>query len=321
MKKILLILFMVFLLALSGCNDKGGEKTTKASSQFVGGKEGLQIDFVGGTPPAEVLDQDQTFGASIKLTNVGEYDVPATKAKVTLSGFASGDFGVSEGALVQEIQEEMMGASRDATGSQINGAILTLDFPADGSAFAHQKAIAGSVTYNIKADVCYEYASYANSKLCILKDILGSKGKTDNLCEINGIKPVDSSGAPVQITNFRESVASSNKISFVFTVEHNAKGSVYEKGTDCEEDFNKRNKVVVNVDTGISGTLSCSGLQGAGTSSPIKGTATLLNNKREIRCTQTIDNPSDYEKLIELSLEYDYRNTVSTKVTVKHLGD
>jgi len=321
MKKILLILFIVFLLALSGCNNSE-EQTTKSSSQFVGGKEGLQIDFVGGTPPTEILDQGQTFGASIKLTNVGEYDIPAAKAKVTLSGFASGDFGVSEGALVQETQEEMMGASRDGTGKSIDGAILTLDFPADGSAFAHQKAIAGSVTYNIKADVCYEYESYANSKLCILKDILGSKGKTDNLCEINADKVVDSSGAPVQITNFRESVASSNKISFVFNVKKvETTGTIYEKGTNCEEDFNKRNKVIVTVDTGIPGTLSCSGLQGAGTSSPLKGSTTLLNGEREIRCTQTIDNPSDYEKLIELSLEYDYRNTAETKVTVKHLGD
>ncbi|MFQ5474237.1 MAG: hypothetical protein ACE5DM_00205 [Candidatus Nanoarchaeia archaeon] len=321
MRKLLVILMICSVALLLGCGEKK-EQTTSTGSQFVGGSEGLGISFVEGTPPPEVLDKDQPFGISIKLSNKGEYDIEdASKVTVKLTGFDPADFGVSASDMEQKSPEPLLGAQKDAQGNPVQGTIVTMDFPTSGASFSHQVEIAGSVTYNVKADVCYEYGSTANSKLCVLEDILGTTGKKGELCTISEKKTVDKSGAPVQVESFTESVSSANKVAFVFKVKHTGSGDVHEKGSTCGDEFNLKNKVTVKVDTGITDGLTCSGLQnGQASGSTYEGVATLLNGEREIRCTQTISSPSDFEKLVRIDLGYDYSQNVIKTVQVKHLG-
>ncbi|MFC1755446.1 hypothetical protein ACFL96_18995 [Thermoproteota archaeon] len=319
-RKILVLLTILLLMFLVGC--QGQEDTTTSASQFVGGTKGLEISFVEGTPPPEVLDTDQPFGVSIKLANEGEYDVeePST-VQVTVTGFDPADFGVSGSAMTQASPEQLLGASKDAQGNLIQGTVVTMDFPSDGGSFSHQTEIAGSVTYNIRADVCYQYGSTANAKLCVLEDILGTTGKAGQLCTINEAKTVDKAGAPVQVQSFIESVSSASKVAFVIRVKHLGTGEVFEKASDCDADFSKKNKVHVKIDTGISDGLTCSGLQNpSGSGSVFEGDATLLNGEREIRCTQTINSPQDFEKLVRVDISYDYKSDITKPLDVKHLG-
>jgi hypothetical protein len=211
---------------------------------------------------------------------------------------------------------------KDASGNVVSGSDVTIDFPVSGT-MEHKKQIAGSVSYNVRGEVCYAYKSMANTKLCILEDILGTEGKTNTLCKINEAKQADNSGAPIQVdpTSFKESVSSSNKVAFVFKVKHMGTGTVHEKGSECDDNFQKKDKVHVKVDTGLSDGLTCSGLQnGAASGTSFEGDATLLNGEREIRCTQTVNAPTDLEKLVTIDLNYEYKQSVTKTLVVQHVG-
>ncbi|MBI5397991.1 hypothetical protein HZB03_00875 [Candidatus Woesearchaeota archaeon] len=321
-KKIISIAALTVLFILAGC--KGGDKQQGvAGSQFVGGTQGLELSFVTGTPPDKVFDTGQPFGISVRLVNKGDYTIEDTAdATVTISGIDPADFGVTAADLKRDSPDPLRGAQRDASGNAVSGADVTIDFPVSGT-MQHQKTIAGSVSYNIRADVCYAYKSMTNTKLCVLEDILGTEGKTSTLCQINEVKSVDNSGAPVQIESqsFRESVSSSNKVAFVFKIKSVGTGTVHEKASECDGSFQKKDKVHVKVDTGLSDGLTCSGLQnGAASGTTFEGDATLLNGEREIRCTQTVNTPSDLEKLVTIELGYDYKQFVSKPLVVQHVG-
>jgi len=321
MKKAIIISFLALMLVFAaGCGEKQEQGVT--GSKFVGGSEGLAVTFAPGSLPDQILDTEQPFGISIVMTNKGDYTIEnGADATVKITGIDPEDFGVSSGDMVQDSPNQIRGAQKDTQGNVIQGETVSLDFPADGSSFVHQKEIAGAVTYNVRADVCYKYGTTANTKLCVLEDILGTTGSSGKLCQINEEKTVDNSGAPVEVSSFRESVSSADKVSFVFKVRHTGGGSVHEVGSECNKEFQQKDKVHVKVDTGISDGLQCSGLQdGTASGSVFEGDAQLLNGEREIRCTQTINNPTDLEKLVQIELTYDYNQFISKTLEVQHVG-
>ncbi|MBW2965267.1 hypothetical protein KY363_07455 [Candidatus Woesearchaeota archaeon] len=320
-KAIILISILAVMLALAGCSGNK-EQTGALGSKFVGGKEGLYLSFASGSIPDKVLDQNQPFGISVVITNKGDYTIEqGSDATVKITGIDPADFGVSASDLTQDAPSQIRGAQKDADGNAIQGETVSLDFPASGSSLTHQKEIAGSVTYNVRADVCYTYGTVVNTKLCVLSDILGTQGATGKLCAINEDKTVDNSGAPVQVSSFRESVSSATKVAFVFTVKHVGTGTVHEKASECSKDFQKKDKVHVKIDTGLSDGISCSGLaSGTASGSVYEGDAQLLNGEREIRCTQTVNNPTDLEKLVRIDLTYDYDQYIEKNLEVQHVG-
>jgi len=319
MRKAIIFTLAIAILLLAGCANQ--QQNVVVGSKFVGGKDGLSITFAPGSIPDKVLDKGQPFGVSVILKNMGDHTIEnGADTTVKITGVDPADFGVTAADITQDSPTSIRGATVDPEGKPVAGETVSLDFPKSGS-FSHQKDIAGSVTYNVRADVCYKYGSVANTKLCVLEDILGTKGTTGKLCIINEDKTVDNSGAPVQIATFRESVSSANKVAFVFQISHLGLGTVHELGSKCANDFQKKDKVHVKIDTGISDGLTCSGLQnGAASGSAYEGDAQLLNNVREIRCTQNINSPSDMAKLVTITVTYDYDSYVEKNLEVYHVG-
>jgi hypothetical protein len=321
-KEITIFGLALILLFAAGCGG-GNQQQGAAGSKFVGGTAGLDIAFAPGSLPDKVLDKDQPFGISIVLSNKGDHTIAeGAEATVSVKGIDPADFGVSSADLVQDSPGQIRGAQKDTQGQIINGETVSLDFPSNGASFVHQKEIAGSVTYNVRAEVCYKYGTVANTKLCVLEDILGTKGTAGKLCQVNEDKVVDNSGAPIQVSAFRESVSSANKVAFVLKLKHaGAGGTSHEAGSECSEDFQKKDKIHVKIDTGISDGLACSGLQnGAASGSVFEGDAQLLNGEREVRCTQTINSPTDMEKLVVVELTYDYKQYIEKRLEVQHVG-
>ena len=93
---------------------------------------------------------------------------------------------------------------------------------------------------------------------------------------------------------------------------------MHKTGTTCDSvTLSNRDVIYVDVkDTGL-GELKCSGLTG-GTATA--GYTTLFNGEREIRCSQTINNPIDFETPFNIELKYGYKQFVETKINVKHSG-
>ncbi|MBT5023510.1 hypothetical protein HOK51_11105 [Candidatus Woesearchaeota archaeon] len=324
MKKILIFLVISSMLFAVGCgqNQNADAQASGSGSMFEQTTEALSISFVPGAPPEKILDKEQPFGISIRIENKGSHNIDdINDVKVMLTGFDPADFGVGTSDLEKFSPDPLRGVKIDTEGGRIPGGIATLDFPSSGSVFSHQTELAGQVTYNLKADVCYKYGSIVNTDLCVLEDLIGVSGEENTFCTVTEEKTVDNSGSPVKVSSFRESVASSTKVSFLFKIEHVGSGKLYESGSTCEETFQKRNKVHVKVDTGISDTLTCSGLQNvAASNGVVEGDAILLNGAREISCTQTVTSPSDFKKIVRLDLGYDYKNSVTTSLLVQHVG-
>ncbi|MBW2977255.1 hypothetical protein KY331_00260 [Candidatus Woesearchaeota archaeon] len=303
------ILFFVF-----GCEQEEKE-TVSIGKAFIGGANGLDLSFTEGAPPDEVFDVNFPFSINVKLENVGEWDI-TNPNDMTLSiiGIDPGDFGKTPAFLVQDNSVPMRGAKLDPQGNLIQGTITNLDF----TDLQYASTVTGKVQFVIRASACYEYGTRVNTKVCILEDLLGITRKSieEAVCNPNEAKDYENSGAPVQVSNVKQTVMGTDRISLAFDVEHVGTGTIFRKDTECSTTIADKDKVYVKVDTGDP-NIKCSGLEG----SLAEGFTTLFSGKRAIICTQQLPTPrGDFEKPITITLEYGYRQHIDKQLTVKHAG-
>lgn len=311
-KTVITILLIIIIISLSGCE----EETTEEGKAFIGGNKGLDIEFMDGAPPEEVFDSEYPFNINLRIENVGEWDIEdSSDATVSITGIDPADFGKSHGFLTKDVDDSLTGAHRNPQGDAVRGTLTDVEF----SNLEYDGSIAGNVEFIVRANVCYGYGTKVNSKICVLEDLLGVTrrvGITD-VCNPNEAKDYENSGAPVHITDFKETALSNNKLSFSFKIKHVGEGAVSREGTECSDSVTDKDKVYVTVNTGISG-LSCSGLNGGGS----EGETTLYNGERDIICTQELpESRGNYEKQITISLEYDYEDHIDTTLKVKESID
>ncbi len=304
---LVVLLFSVSLLLLSGCSSS----KTKQGSPFIGGTNGLLVDFVQGAPPETIFDSGESpFQVIVHLENDGEFTIPKDKVRVTLLGFNPADFGLSSSDIVKHPDEDLAGVTKDLSGQKRNGGQVDVTFPN----FNYNAQVSNEVSYPFIAEVCYYYETRAHSNICVKRNLLSQN--TDYICKVNEQKTVYSSGAPIQVTSLKESAAGNNKVSFDFTIEQKGNGDVYKKDTDCGAGtpFGKEGKVYVEVNTGLQG-LKCNGLLGGDTA----GFVTLASGKKTvIECVQSLnDLQSDFPQPIDITLGYDFKNVRSKNILVR----
>ena len=319
-KKIWIIVCLTLLLV--ACENNTEQKVSR-QSPFLGGTQGVTIYFVENSPPREVYDGGNSpFNMVLKLKNNGEYFIPRDSVSIKLSGFAPEAFGFTPDEMKVNPQEDLIATTIDSQGTRIEGNEVYVEFQNAN----HEQSITGATfTYpTIKADVCYQYGTVAQSILCSREDLVQPQG--EGVCSLSEDKIVFNSAAPVQVTRLRQNPLARDKIGFQFDVQHlgvDASGKVFELGTACEETFRTyEDKVIVRVNTKRPG-LYCSGLVGTGTTTTtgtVEGSINLYGGKKTVQCTQGIENPGDFEFPITIELEYDYQNTVKTSLVVKHAG-
>jgi hypothetical protein len=311
MKKAILITILIFgILSITGCDEE--VITGPAIAPFIGGTEGIVIEFVENAPPAEVYDGgDNEFEITTKLENKGEFYVPKDKIAVEIIGIQPEEFDRTATDMIESPDEDLMDVRKEEN-TLIESPPVFVEF----LGFNHKEFLPSSaLTYPIRAKVCYMYGTTSNALLCIRKNPLNPK--EGGICKINEEKQVFNSGAPVQVTSLKESARARDKVGFVFTVEHKGEGSVFELDQNCDETTTRFNdKIHVKVDTGMTG-LSCSGLSGGDT----EGDVILYGGSKPISCTQMITSPGDYNLPVTIELTYDYENSVETSLTVKHTGE
>ncbi|MDD5087112.1 MAG: hypothetical protein PHV16_05160 [Candidatus Nanoarchaeia archaeon] len=298
------ILLLALFLFVVGCDGK--EVSTK-TSPFIGGTTGLLLNFDTDAPPAEVYDAgDFPFDVVVKLKNEGEYSIKRENVEVRLSGIDPREFGKSESDFIKRPDDDLDGTYKDSEGNRIEGTTTFVVF----SGLNHNEALIGNTQYTVRADVCYNYATNANSMLCVKQ---GQTDKEGDVCKIYEVKTVYNSGGPVQVTSFTETPRGSNKYNFNFKIEHKGNGGIYQKSSNCEKTRANENKIYVTVNTGING-LSCTGLEGGATS----GYVTLYGGERTITCTQEVETGTNFERPVNIKIEYDYKDDISTSLLVKH---
>ncbi|MBD3259700.1 hypothetical protein GF371_03660 [Candidatus Woesearchaeota archaeon] len=318
MKKFLTIALMIAavlsIIIISGCGapsaegpERGifGAKEKISARTFIGGTQGLLLRFTEDRPRDAVFDGGaDPFDIEVELINDGEWYVPAEDVTVAISGIDPQEFGLEDP--VKNPEEDLIAKVKDPEGNVIPSIPTYVLFPN----LNYESTVVGDVPYPVRADVCYAYGTNVISELCIRENL---RATTQSVCEVKESKPVQNSGAPVHVVELTESAASTDIISFVFKIEHRSNGGVYKLGTGCDKNRINKDKVYVEVDTGLEG-LQCSGLrEGTGNS----GFADLRTGQAIIRCKQPVDAETDFKKIVNIKLEYDYEDTISTQVTVK----
>lgn len=309
MKKEIFILFTLLLL-LVGCENT---QTTQQTTPFIEGTTGLLISFLEDAPPGEIYDGGVfPFEVVVKLKNDGEWDVPASDVEVRISGVDPAEFGLQDSDLVKHPEEDLTRTYKDAEGNLIDGMTTYVSFPG----FNYMDKISGNIELPLMADVCYKYGTNVVSKLCVKRDLTDTS--EDSVCQTTGDREVFSSRGPLQVTSLKESVRGGDLIGFAFKIEHKGNGGIFQQNSNCDTiGITYENKIWVDVDTGMQGT-KCTGLQGG---TDTTGYVTMYSGERTITCVQPADSATDYEKVMNIQLVYDYKEDMRTELLVKHTVD
>ena len=332
--KVFAILVLLVMIVSACRGNTQASKGTAPRTPFIGGTAGLTIDFETDSPPLEVTD-DSSFGfrAILRLKNDGEFRVPKENVRINLIGFDPADFSATQDDIRDQIpQDDLESTRRDAEGNIVDGTTTFAEFPVGDFDFVPQQ-FSGNTEFTFRAEVCYRYQTRANTKICILRDMINIV--EDGLCLANEGKTIYSSSAPVQVVNFRQSVVGRDKLSFSFdlTLSGNVdifedeSGSTPESGFDaaCPKNPRERRQVENNVFVEVNHippsdpiitNIRCGGLDSSNL-----GVVRLVNSRRTITCTADLSSDRlDLEKVIEVKLDYNVLDNRETDVIIKHLA-
>lgn len=329
MKKAILILLVLLSTILAACSTNDESANTFAYNPYIGGTEGVRLEFIQGQPPQEegaILDNGQSsFAVGLQLTNVGEHDLEPGDAEVELRGILPEQFGLSINDMKLNLQDPLSGARKNLDGSVLPGQFATITF----EDLSYQPNARGDIPKTFQVDLCYEYKTYTTTPVCIADDVTNALTDIEDaeICAVNGVKQVRSSGGPVQVTDLKQLPQGGSKISIIFTLSHVGIGSIFKTGSPngCDDNLQNtdRNKVDVYVslpDTS-SATVTCQGFSGSG--SVAVGEVTLWEgNPRTVTCTIEGGSGGDiiYEDLLEVELEYMYGQSSSVTALIKDIG-
>ena len=329
-------LLVCLILLVSACKGKSGAATGSAPrTPFLGGTAGITMNFEKDNPPPEVTDDSSfSFNAILDLKNDGEFKVDKNDMKINLVGFDPNDFGkVFDDLRDAAPEDDLQSRKRDAEGSIVEGTTTFVTFPKGGDNFVPRK-FSGNTEFTFRADACYYYQTEADTKLCVLKDMINVRD--GSVCKPTSSKTVYSSAAPVQVTNLRETVVGKDKISFSFDIvlsgnvdifwnRDENKPSTFDNG--CPRDPRTRrereNSVGVQIlelpSDPIVTNLKCGGLDNPSSST---GVVKLVNGRRTITCTAELTTDRlDLEKTMGILLKYNVLDSKETKVLIKHLAE
>lgn len=311
MKRGYIALMIVFLLLFSlGAQCKKGDSSV--TTAYIGGTNGLGIEFATDSPPDEVADKsDQEFQIELKLTNKGEYDIPSGGIIATLSGISQQDFSLS--TLSQKSNFDLAGTKKTAEGS-LEG---SQDFLNMGEA-KYKPDLAADFKTSLRADICYKYKTRGVSNLCLKRDT--NQYKAEDMCDVNSEKlNLENSAAPVQITEVSERRAGEKRVMIIFVVENKGTGSVYEPNkftTRCPSDNDDADLLHISVYSLSPGITPKCGILNNGN----QGTIRLVDGKRTVSCTIDTNSLQEdaYETRINVDADYFYRESIVQDITVRN---
>lgn len=328
-----LAMLVILILVLSACKKSGASSGSAPRTPFIGGTSGITINFEKDSPPPEVTDDISfAFPVIVRLKNEGEFPVERNEIKINLVGFDPNDFGKTfDNVRNAQPEDTLESKKRDAEGNIVEGNPTFVTFPIGGGNF-EPREFSGNTEFTFRAESCYHYQTKSNTKLCVLKDMINVNDKS--FCKPNGARTIHSSAAPVQISNFRQTVVGRDKLSFSFDISLAGNVDIFwskdEKkpsgGFDvaCPKDPRFRRDVENSVGVELTEipvdpvfeNVKCGGLDNS-----FRGVVRLVSNKRTITCTaDLVTDRIDLEKTMGITLFYNVLDNKETKILIKHLA-
>ena len=330
---VVIALLVCLILLVSACKQGGASTGGAPRTPFIGGTSGITINFEKDSPPPEVTDDESfAFEAIVRLKNEGETQVDRNDIRVNLIGVDPADFGKSFSDLRDKQPDDtLQSKKRDAEGNIIEGNPTFVSFPSNGDSFVPRK-FSGNTEFTFRAEACYLYQTQANTKLCVLRDMINVNDRS--LCKPSAAKTLYSSAAPVQITNFRQTVVGKDKLSFSFDIVLSGNVDIFWSKSDTtpasnfdaacpsaprtRRELDNQVKVEITeipVDP-IFRNIKCGGLE-----SGFKGIVKLVNGRRTMTCTvELVSDRIDLEKTMGINLMYNVLDNKETKILIKHLA-
>jgi len=300
MKKIGVLLVILSLFTF-GCQRVDTDASTP--NEFHIGTQGLELNFMKGTPPAKIYEGDD-LSVIVEVINKGAY--PTTDSsnnfdgRLYVGGFDASYIPVSP----QNVQLDSGLYGRDQYNS--DGTYDTETFSA-ASVSLPEETDTYSPTLQVTA--CYSYKTFASPVVCIDPDPYSSEIE-DEVCSVQDKSLSGGQGAPVAVTRVEESVTKDN-IKFKIYFRNVGNGYVIDESfitSDCP-DTDRENINKVNVDVRLSGaTASCK------PANPVH----LVDGQGFVVCDTS--KPSEqtpaYTTPLQVELSYGYSTSISKPVSI-----
>jgi hypothetical protein len=322
----------IVILTLAGCVGKISTRTsTQELGGFLGGDEGLVIKVLEGAPPKVIQDKGLTpFTFLLTLENAGEARVGAGTDNplviARLLGIQQKNFGLTQETAAKRFDGSLEKARRNIDGTISPGEITDFAF----ENMSYFGAVPDSMAFTIRAEVCYDYESFATTKFCMKKDIFES-AQDSTICMLKGPRDVGNSGAPLHVTSVDEAPMAPNQIQLNFNIEHYGHG-VYFARNEPADDYDacvfsdtdpNIYKIEVTVEPVQQDTYSLNclrldeKLEGGGVRGVIR---TVTDAPTSVSCfiTRTKDTGQRvYEDLLNIKLRYRYGEFVEVPILVQ----
>jgi hypothetical protein len=224
-KNILMALLasIIICMLMAGCSMPSGKKETRKVSEvggYVGGLQGLNARLLEGSPPDVIQDSGQTpFSFTVSLENAGEAAVGKGTDNplvlVRLAGVSYKDFNLKQEEAAKQFDDKLEPVKRNFDDSVTIGEMSYIGF--DGMAYMNH--VSESIALTLRAEICYDYESYATIKFCVKREVFES-AEDSSICSLKGPRPFGNSGAPLQVTKVEESPVNNNTVQINFNIEH-----------------------------------------------------------------------------------------------------
>ncbi|MFH0869413.1 MAG: hypothetical protein V1839_04255 [archaeon] len=294
-KTVIAAVFLLMVFFVSGCASSSSEgggffsgifgKSETATGAFAGGTEALNLKFLDNQPPDEVF-MSTNFNIAVLAENKGESDIKLGEATIILS--KPYELIIGEDTLKTN-KRYIKGVTK------ISGAIPggTDTIVWKGAKFSGLPALTEAQKRTVSVDACYPYSTKIAVPLCV--------AETSEVCNPKESKKPESSGGPLQVTDFKQTaVPSEGKIivSFTFGIEN--KGSdIYALGADCQ-----------NLDSELSGMVNITSITLGTKDYPVSSCRAsavyLTDGKGSQTCRIEVDRTSDFQDTLLLKLGFIY---------------
>ena len=327
-KNLVLALFLMLLISVSGCSGKKDVK--KSLEEIRTGTEGISLSFLPNNPPAtiHVADADTVFDVVLELKNRGAYPQPDEDKKQQVAVYLSGyDRSILNLVVNQEDVNRLSTSLEGKSNVNIIGGTDIVSFK-------------GTITGNnlkvekyeptLLATACYQYFTTAGPSVCIDPDPYSTLIQK-KVCEVNDIS-LSSQGAPIAVTSIGEE-AFQDKTQFKISIKNVGSGDVIKKeaviANKCDpiaQDKIGRDDVdkVYLEEVTIGGTeLECSPFAD-GSVKGNKGNIRLINGEAYVVCElikQGYDayriSKTSFTTPLNIKLAYGYRTTAQRSLQIK----
>ena len=333
-KKLVLILFSIFLIFINSCNQISfGQSSSKPKDiNIYVGIEGLKAEFIKNAPPQQVFE-NSNFPIMLKINNNGAYSI--TEAP---KGFMSlGTTDIAKPSFQPNIQAS---AEKDNAVSFVVDGKTTIN-PKGGEIILLFDTKTGKLDESsqskpstISATLCYPYKTTLSTTVCIDPDIAGVRpGK--KACSVKTLAFSGGQGAPISVTKIEsQMIPNGDKVEPLFTIYIENRGSGKPLNIDsyskfCFKDALTEQEKKTFYDTAIvkayrSGDQTTNQLvcnrNIKGSSDKLTGFVKFTDKKDSITCsfTEGIDKNSDaYTSPLRIEIDYGYEQTISTNFVIQ----